>query len=255
MNALVRIDEGRVWADSRDVAVQFQKRHDHVLRSIDQMLRHNGELAPNFGAKLYPVQTASGATRNVRRFDMDRKGFMLLVMGFSGAKALEIKSRWIDAFDEMEARLKALYLPEAAPENDNEDEEAALQLPPLQDAIRIAGLGDTYRRIYGVQAAKWIMQRYGLPAPEPEMLVAGEGIAGLPLISNVSQWLADCCEIDEAARTSARALFDAYVQWCAEKGNIPESQASFGRVISRHGFPPCKSRTGHIMRRRVRLLA
>ena len=36
---------------------------------------------------------------------MDRKGFVLLAMGFTGEKALQFKIAYIDAFDEMERQL------------------------------------------------------------------------------------------------------------------------------------------------------
>ena len=39
--------------------------------------------------------------------DMDRDGFSLLAMGFTGKKALEWKLKYIAAFNEMEERLKA----------------------------------------------------------------------------------------------------------------------------------------------------
>lgn len=45
--------------------------------------------------------------RNETEYLMDRDGFSLLVMGFTGAKALEWKLKYIKAFNEMEERLKA----------------------------------------------------------------------------------------------------------------------------------------------------
>ena len=38
---------------------------------------------------------------------MDRDGFSLLVMGFTGKKALEWKLKYIDAFNQMEETLKS----------------------------------------------------------------------------------------------------------------------------------------------------
>ncbi len=38
-------------------------------------------------------------------YEMDRKGFMLLVMGFTGKKALKFKLAFLDAFDLMEKKL------------------------------------------------------------------------------------------------------------------------------------------------------
>jgi hypothetical protein len=42
---------------------------------------------------------------------MDRKGFTLLAMGFTGEKALDFKIAFIDAFDKMESQLKRQSTP------------------------------------------------------------------------------------------------------------------------------------------------
>ncbi len=67
-------------ADRRNVAAYFGKRHDNVLRDIDNLLKEieNGGLL-NFEQILY-VHPQNGQT--YRRFDMDRDGFTLLAMGF-----------------------------------------------------------------------------------------------------------------------------------------------------------------------------
>lgn len=46
--------------------------------------------------------------RNYDEFLMDRDGFSLLVMGFTGKKALEWKLKYIDAFNKMEETLKSV---------------------------------------------------------------------------------------------------------------------------------------------------
>jgi phage antirepressor YoqD-like protein len=59
---------------------------------------------------------------------MDRKGFMLLAMGFTGAEALQWKVKLIDAFDYLEARVREL---ESQPQ---------FTIPKtLGDALRLAG--------------------------------------------------------------------------------------------------------------------
>lgn len=63
---------------------------------------------PNFGLTAYPVKSGVGTTRYVKEYLMDRKGFVLLVMGFIGEKALKFKSAYIDEFDRMETELQRL---------------------------------------------------------------------------------------------------------------------------------------------------
>ena len=96
---------GRVVASSRDVADFFGKRHDNVLRDVDNLLK---DLAPQNRGALFSEASDfdEGANRVVRRFEMTRDGFSLLAMGFTGQKALQFKLAYIDAFNRMEAALQ-----------------------------------------------------------------------------------------------------------------------------------------------------
>lgn len=91
-----------VFADSREVARFFHKRHDHVIRDIKRLLAQAPECAPKFGE--FRIKDLSG--ESVSHFNMDRDGFSLLAMGFTGVKALHWKLRWIEAFNRMEAELR-----------------------------------------------------------------------------------------------------------------------------------------------------
>lgn len=104
---IVSLKDGKVFANSRDVAEYFGKRHDHVLRDIDALIEVEPACAPNFGEASTAVKMPNGGTRKVRGFDMTRDGFTLLAMGFTGREALQFKLAYIEAFNEMEAKLKA----------------------------------------------------------------------------------------------------------------------------------------------------
>lgn len=108
MDSLVKINIRTVsdefLADSREVANNFGKRHDHVLRDIDNL-----KDAPNFGEMFYEMQVPDSYGRLQRAFNMNRDGFSLLAMGFTGRDALEWKVKYISAFNAME---KAWNTPE-----------------------------------------------------------------------------------------------------------------------------------------------
>jgi Rha family phage regulatory protein len=100
---VVSAKDGEVFADSRDVAAFFQKRHDHVIRDIRLLISKEPKLGlTNFGEFKNKDLTGEHTTH----YDMDRRGFTLLAMGFTGDKALKWKLRYIDAFDAMEAELR-----------------------------------------------------------------------------------------------------------------------------------------------------
>lgn len=102
----VSLHAGRPATTSLEVAKFFGKRHDHVLRDIDALLSQLPEnsLQPNFGETYQEQETPLGV-KQVRVFILYRDGFMLLVMGYTGKKALAMKLAYIEAFNRMEAEL------------------------------------------------------------------------------------------------------------------------------------------------------
>ncbi len=97
--------DGAVFASSRDVAEFFDKEHRNVMQAIDNLIVQEPRLTPaEFSAGVYTL-TATGEQQH-RCFEMTRDGFTLLAMGFTGAKALQWKLLYIEAFNAMEAQLR-----------------------------------------------------------------------------------------------------------------------------------------------------
>lgn len=106
MNDLVFLKNEAVMTDSLKVAEMFEKRHDRVLRSIETLLGglpKNGETKKMF-VKSWYIEKQNG--QRYPKYLMDRDGFSLLVMGFTGKKALEWKLKYIQAFNKMEAVIR-----------------------------------------------------------------------------------------------------------------------------------------------------
>lgn len=98
---------GNIFANSRDVASYFEKEHRNVLRDVDRLIEQEPALAQ--GGRLTFEQTQYTDPQNgqtYRSYLMNRDGFTLLAMGFTGAKALKWKLRYIEAFNRMEAELR-----------------------------------------------------------------------------------------------------------------------------------------------------
>jgi Rha family phage regulatory protein len=100
---------GSILTNSQDVAAFFGKRHDNVIRDIDGLIGHSSDLRDGVSRHFTMVEVAhpTVAGRRVRTLDMDRTGLTLLAMGFTGSKALKWKLLYIEAFDKMEAMLRA----------------------------------------------------------------------------------------------------------------------------------------------------
>jgi len=97
---LVVVSGGTAKTDSLHVAEFFEKRHDNVIRDIENLIV-KGVL--NFEETPY-INPQNG--QSYKSYEMDRTGFTLLAMGFTGDKALEFKLQYIRAFDAMEAALQ-----------------------------------------------------------------------------------------------------------------------------------------------------
>lgn len=99
--------DGEVFATSRDVAAFFGKEHRNVMQAIDALIAQEPKLALlNFQQGVY-TRPDTGPQQH-RCFDMDRTGFTLLAMGFTGTKALKWKLRYIEAFEVMQAELRRI---------------------------------------------------------------------------------------------------------------------------------------------------
>lgn len=105
-NPIVTIKDGKVFANSRDVADFFGKRHDNVLRAIDRLDCSEKFRSLNFEESFLEVETGRGAHRVFRAFDMTKDGFAFLVMGFTGREAARFKEAYINRFNEMEEELR-----------------------------------------------------------------------------------------------------------------------------------------------------
>ena len=89
------------------VAEKFEKEHSDVLKAIDALASKmtENQCEGYFAETLVDVPQPNGGTRNSRIFVMNRDGFTLLAMGFTGKKALKFKLEYIAAFNAMEKAL------------------------------------------------------------------------------------------------------------------------------------------------------
>ena len=103
MTELLTISNGQPTASSRDIAEHFGKGHNHVLRDIDAMKKD----VSNFGQMFFDTEIPDSYGRPQRAYLMNRDGFTLLAMGFTGKEALAWKMKYINAFNAMEQELRS----------------------------------------------------------------------------------------------------------------------------------------------------
>lgn len=98
---ILSTQNGEPVASSRQIAENFEKNHRDVLRAVDNLK----EDVRNFAQMFFESTEPDSYGREQRTYLMNRDGFILLVMGFTGKAALEWKLKYIQAFNEMEKKL------------------------------------------------------------------------------------------------------------------------------------------------------
>ena len=104
MSELINVQQvdGQLLVSSREIATNFEKQHKHVIEKIENTRAENSAIQEMFIESTY---IASNGKTN-KEFLITRDGFSLLVMGFTGSKAMNWKLRYIEAFNKMEQQLK-----------------------------------------------------------------------------------------------------------------------------------------------------
>ena len=110
MNELVHLENDEAVCSSLEVAEKFGKRHDLVLRDIDKLISDSSKWwsenktdSSKLRSEMFKETTYKNSRGKIYRcFEMNRDGFSLLCMGFTGKEALDWKLKYINAFNQME---------------------------------------------------------------------------------------------------------------------------------------------------------
>lgn len=95
---VAKSENNSIYTTSLDVAEKFGKDHKNVLRDIGTLLSQNPGTITMFCETTYK----NSRNREYPMYKMNRDGFSLLVMGFTGKDATDWKVKYINAFNRME---------------------------------------------------------------------------------------------------------------------------------------------------------
>ena len=158
-------DQGGVpRVDSLFVADIFGKQHFHVLRDIAKLTESKSGLSETFIASNFESSTYRDARdRKLPRYLMTRDGFTMLVMGYTGPKAMHFKELYMQCFNEMEQCIRSLL-------------SARQEFPMLTDMIcrlhespkpyHFSNECDMINRIVVGMTAKQFREKNGIPKGE-----------------------------------------------------------------------------------------
>ncbi|MDU2589817.1 MAG: Rha family transcriptional regulator, partial [Atopobium sp.] len=109
MENLVITKNQQAVTTSLQVAATFNKNHRDVLAAIDDLKEG---VAENYADLFYEDSYIHPQNKQkYRQIIMNRDGFTLLAMGFTGQKALQFKLKYIEAFNQMEKEIQQPKLP------------------------------------------------------------------------------------------------------------------------------------------------
>ena len=116
---ILSTQNGEPVASSRDVAKRFGKEHRNVMRDIENLMSEGVlkiEQTPLFFKSEY---THPQNHQKYPMYLMNRDGFSLLAMGFTGKEAVQWKLKYIEAFNQMEKQLAAQHKEQQAVQDAN----------------------------------------------------------------------------------------------------------------------------------------
>lgn len=100
----VAVSNGKVTTTSLKIAEVFCKPHKDVLKAIRSL-----ETPEDFNRRNFsPVEYSDAKGEKRPAYCITKDGFTLLAMGFTGAKAMQFKIAYIEAFNAMERELQKL---------------------------------------------------------------------------------------------------------------------------------------------------
>ena len=111
MNALIDVhaEKGVLVTTSRNVAEVFGKNHADVVRDVRNILASLPDTDRNWGISNF-ADTPYTNPQNGQTYSeylITKDGLTLLVMGYTGPKAMQFKLAYINRFNEMEAQLQS----------------------------------------------------------------------------------------------------------------------------------------------------
>lgn len=101
---------GKSFCDSLQIAETFERRHTHVISTIEKLTEPTSGLSENF--KITNFQQSSykdNSGKKNKKYLLTKDGFAIVTMEFKTAKSRQFKELYINRFNQMEEFIKSLY--------------------------------------------------------------------------------------------------------------------------------------------------
>ena len=220
---LVSINNNQVVVSSRQVADNFGKQHKDVLESIRGILA-----AENSATKFFYESTFTNRGKQYPEYLLNRDGFSLLVMGFTGEKALEWKVKYINAFNAMEQELRDKELEK--PKQANERDKAMLLNAQSRQATLFMKLSERS----SIPEFKRIMEAYAANS------LAGKEIVSLPEAKEKTYSATDIGNMLGVSKNKIGVLANANGMKCDRYGKLFYDKSPYsGKEVETFRYYEC----------------
>ena len=140
-DVVVTRKDGELVVTSRQVAEDFEKEHSKIIRTIENLFQ--GIAKSGDTPSKYFIMDSYENEQNKQKYIqylITQRGFSLLVMGFTGEKALQWKLKYIEAFNKMEQAIKNPYAHlskevQAIFALDHKQQQLAVEVKELKDGM------------------------------------------------------------------------------------------------------------------------
>ena len=99
---------GELFVSSREIAKNFNKRHSNIIRDIENILQMAQNSQSSNLSTLFLESEYESSGCFYKEYFLTEQGFSVLVMGFTGQKALEWKLKYSNAFMKMRELLRQM---------------------------------------------------------------------------------------------------------------------------------------------------
>lgn len=172
-------DNGKAMTNSLLVAQGFGKQHKDVLETVRNLT--SAEFSADLSQMFAEVELPDAYGRLQPAYIMNRDGFSLLVMGFTGKRAMQFKIDFINAFNQMEDKLRA---PQPALDFSNPDTVLMLaQNWKEEQAKRIAAEAEQERLTIANELANETIKTQAPKVKAFEDMISSEGLININKIA------------------------------------------------------------------------
>jgi Rha family phage regulatory protein len=132
MSQLVFVDKNQAITNSLIISEVFGKDHKNVLKDIRELGCSDEFRRLNFEQSSY----VNSQNKDMPMYQMNKKGFTLLAMGYTGKEAMKFKEAYIEQFEKMEEELKN---PRALSEREQLMASMRLSLETAEEITQVKG--------------------------------------------------------------------------------------------------------------------